>query len=500
MSKEIDDYINEQVAANRGTREQILQQFAKSDDAELTAYATNANKPKVEETKKTMMDLMTTPHPMLGISPADVALYGGGAALAWQAGKKLADISIQGIGNIGGQIGNAIFGKAGTSAPSPSASTQDLMATPNIEKPYPPDVQALIERSEANKAAKAADAMAKVSPLPAGMTPGIPTAQPNVSVNPTGAFTQPSGYSVATPTPVVQPSQFDPSRIGQPLQDPLAGRGFQTPQQEIGPRVPPTAVDTLAAGGTPTQIATQTAAQEIDALAPVAPPAELRTGTGKLAYAGTGPAPTVGKKGPQFKKEYASLADVPTGYALVPGGQYIDPLRNDLGQIEYTKAFTGREFPQTYEEAVAAGKDINRSLGRATREEAKAAGLPSAETTKGIAKTTTENKKLVKIIGKAGLAGALVSLADLALAKTPQEKAEAGIGLLGAVLPPGMDINAAGAGSTLSPEMLRRNQIAYENQFKLGSPYAQTPEAQAYRLRERAGAGRGIAPPSAYQR
>ena len=297
MSKEIDDYINEQVAANRGTREQILQQFAKSDDAELTAYATNANKPKVEETKKTMMELLTTPHPMLGISPADVALYGGGAALAWQAGKKLADISIQGIGNIGGQIGNAIFGKAGASAPSPSASTQDLMATPNIDKPYPPDVQALIERSEANKAAKAADAMAKVSPLPAGMTPGIPTAQPNVSVNPTGAFTQPSGYSVATPAPVVQPSQFDPSRIGQPLQDPLAGGGFQTPQQEIGPRVPPSAVDTLATGGTPTQIANQTAAQAIDEIRPVATSA--------------GVAPPEGMK-PQYKPKKGEIG--PGGY------------------------------------------------------------------------------------------------------------------------------------------------------------------------------------------
>lgn len=39
-----------------------------------------------------------------------------------------------------------------------------------------------------------------------------------------------------------------------------------------------------------------------------------------------------------------------------------------------------------------------------------------------------------------------------------------------------------------------------ENAYKLGSPYAQTEEAKKARLREKAGAGRGIAPPSAYMR
>ena len=230
----------------------------------------------------------------------------------------------------------------------------------------------------------------------------------------------------------------------------------------------------------------------VDQAGGVVPPAELRTGTGKIAYAGTGPEPTIGKKGPQFKKEYQSLEHVPQGYAFVPGAQYADPLRQDLGQFEYTKAFTGRDFPQTYEEAISTGKDINRSLGRATREEAKAAGLPKAETTKGIFKTTTENKKLVNIIGKAGMAGALVSLADLALAKTPQEKTNAGLGLLGAILPPGMDINAAGAPG------LPQSQV--NNSYLLGSPFAQTQAAKDFRNSQKVGAGRGIAPPSAYQR
>jgi hypothetical protein len=250
----------------------------------------------------------------------------------------------------------------------------------------------------------------------------------------------------------------------------------------------------IETGGDVGQALKTDVAKMVDQAAAVPPPAELRTGTGKIAYAGTGPAPTISNRTgqPQFKKEYPSLADVPQGYALVPGAQYIDPLRQDLGQTEYTKAFTGRDFPLTDAEARAQAKEINRSLGRATREEAKAAGLPYGEITPGITKRTTENKKLVKIIGKAGLSGALVSLADLALAKTPEEKANAGVGLLGAILPPGMDINEAGAPGVQQSQV---SQAAL-----LGSPYAQTEWAKTQRLRERAGAGRGIAPPSAYQR
>lgn len=372
-----------------------------------------------------------------------------------------------------------------------------------VEPPVPKGWEDILAKSEANAAAKAADAAAKANPLPAGVAAGVPGA-----INPMDKLTaQPAAYPLIQKPVVGSMPDGAPATIAPaPVSPEIAQAPQQTLKQAVDSGVDAgQALKSDLAGmvdeASRAPVAPPTVAPPTVA-APVAPvaPAELRTGTGKPAFAGQGPEPTMGKKGPQFKKEYQSLEAVPRGYAFVPGAQYIDPLRNDLGQAEYTKAFTGRDFPQTYEEAVATGKDINRSLGRATREEAKAAGLPPAETTEGIAKKTTENKKLVKIIGKAGLAGALVSLADLALAKTPEEKANAGMGLLGAILPPGMDINAAGAGSTLSPEVVRRNQILYENQFKLGSPYAQTPEAKAYSLREKAGAGRGIAPPSAYQR
>ena len=346
-----------------------------------------------------------------------------------------------------------------------------------IESPVPKGWEDIVAKSNANAVAKAAEAAAKANPLPIGASPGVPGA-----INPMDKLTaQPFAYPLIQ-KPVVG-SMPDGAPVSTVAPAPISPAIAQAPQQTLQ--------QSVQTGGDLGQALKTDVAGMVDQAGGVVPPAELRTGTGKIAYAGTGPEPTIGKKGPQFKKEYQSLEHIPQGYAFVPGAQYADPLRQDLGQFEYTKAFTGRDFPQTYEEAISTGKDINRSLGRATREEAKAAGLPKAETTKGIFKTTTENKKLVNIIGKAGMAGALVSLADLALAKTPQEKANAGLGLLGAILPPGMDINAAGTPGVPQQQV---SQSAL-----LGSPYAQTDWAKIERQRNKAGAGqgqRGVPPPN----
>ena len=250
----------------------------------------------------------------------------------------------------------------------------------------------------------------------------------------------------------------------------------------------------------PNSAVTDVVTDEIKSLMnePVAPPGELRTGTGKPALAGQGPAPKISKRTgqPQFKSEYASMQDVPTGYAVVPNAQYIDALRQDLGQAEFTKAFTGRDFPTDYEQAVATGKDINRSLGRATREQAKAAGLPYGEITPGIAQRTTSGKKMVNVGGKAGVAGALIALSDLAKADTAGQRGLAGANVLEAVLPPTMMIGGAGEGSSTVPSQ--------DTALLLGSPYAFSEAGKKFRQDQaytrKVGAGRGIAPPSAYRR
>jgi hypothetical protein len=228
--------------------------------------------------------------------------------------------------------------------------------------------------------------------------------------------------------------------------------------------------------------------------APVAPPQDLRTGTGKPAFAGMGPEAALNKKGePKFKPEYADINAVPRGYAFVPGAQYIDTPRQNIGQAEYTKAFTDRPFPLTNEQAIQESKDINKLLGRATRAENIAAGLPPAELTPGITKKTSAGTKPVRV---AGTVGALMAISDLAKAETPGQRGMAGAGLLEAVLPPGFMMSGAGQGSGAVPSMAQA--------MLLGSPYAQSPLAvkqrQALEYERKVGAGRGIAPPSAYQR
>jgi len=137
---------------------------------------------------------------------------------------------------------------------------------------------------------------------------------------------------------------------------------------------------------------------------------ELRTGTGKPAFAGSNPE---GK----IKATYPNIKSVPQGYAFIPDAKYIDVLRNDLGQAEYTKNLTGRPFPKEYSGpggAVELGKEINRSLGRETRAELLARGVPESQLPKPtpgiLEKTNAKGNKAVTI---GGIAGAIAALPNL---------------------------------------------------------------------------------------
>jgi hypothetical protein len=220
---------------------------------------------------------------------------------------------------------------------------------------------------------------------------------------------------------------------------------------------------------------------------PVAPPQDLRTGTGKPAFAGMGPEAALNKKGePKFKPDYADINQVPKGFAFVPGAQYIDTPRQNIGQVEYTKAFTERPFPLTNEQAIQESKDINKLLGRATRAETKAAGLPPAELTPGITKKTSAGTKPVRV---AGALGALIAIPDLAKADTGSQRAMAGANLLEAILPPGFMMSGAGQGSSNVP--------SFDQAVLLGSPYAQTEFAKKKRQEQEYSrkVNRAIAPP-----
>ena len=267
------------------------------------------------------------------------------------------------------------------------------------------------------------------------------------------------------------------------------------PMPTAGPNSPVTSIVT----DTVKEMIQETPAQP-EAAKPVAPPQELRTGTGKPAFAGMGPAVALNKKGqPKFKSEYADINAVPRDYAFVPGADKIDTLRNTLGQQAYTEAFTNRPFPSTNEMAMQQASEINRMLGRPTRAELIAAGLTPAANTPGITQLTNPPKgsglgtKTAKV---GGVLGALIAIPDLAKAETPGQRGMAGANLLEAILPPGFMMGGAGEGSGSVPSV--------DAAMLLGSPYAQSPLAVKRRQEQeyvrKVGAGRGIAPPSAYQR
>lgn len=236
---------------------------------------------------------------------------------------------------------------------------------------------------------------------------------------------------------------------------------------------------------TPDPIQTTATPVEKQAAVDVVKQQELKTGTGKPAIPGAAEPTT------RFKSMYGSAAEVPKTHAFVRGAQYIDVLRNDLGQPTYTEQFSKREFPQTYLESVEAGKNINRELNRPTREQLKAQGAALPEPTEGITQKAA-GKKLVKV---GGVAGALIALSDLAKAETTKEREQAiGNALLG-LLPPGMDVGEAGA-----PTLSREQRAKQEEIALLGSPFYNTQAAKNIRQAKKVGAGRGIAPPSAYQR
>jgi hypothetical protein len=144
---------------------------------------------------------------------------------------------------------------------------------------------------------------------------------------------------------------------------------------------------------------------------PFAGATELKTGTGKPAFEGANPE---GK----IKSSYPDIKSVPKGYAFIPDARYIDVLRNDLGQAEYTKNLTGRPFPTEYKgspaSAVEMGKEINRSLGRETRAELLAKGIPESQLPKptpGILEKT--NAKGSKTVTVGGIVGAIAALPNL---------------------------------------------------------------------------------------
>jgi len=148
---------------------------------------------------------------------------------------------------------------------------------------------------------------------------------------------------------------------------------------------------------------------------------------------------------------------------FVPGGQFMDIIRNATGQEAYTGNLKKYGYPETPQKGYETARSINESLGRATREEAKAAGAALGENTKAI----TQKVGGIKGVKVGGVVGALISLTDLAKADTLRQ----GLGNVAEGLMP-IGISP----SELATGKLTEKQLnAYKEAQKLGSPYRSVP-------------------------
>lgn len=210
------------------------------------------------------------------------------------------------------------------------------------------------------------------------------------------------------------------------------------------------------AAGTPEKKAVAEGRKQAAIVPPPSQPS-LMTGSGMPAYQGTGP------KGTKLSTNIPSLANLPEDKVFVPGGQYMDIIRNATGQEAYTENLKKYGYPVTPQQGYETGRKINESLGRLTREEAKATGAALGEPTKAI----TEKVNKIKMVKVGGVAGALISLTDLAKADTLRQ----GLGNVAEGLMP-MGI----APSELASGTLTEKQLnAYREAQKLGSPYRSVP-------------------------
>ena len=191
----------------------------------------------------------------------------------------------------------------------------------------------------------------------------------------------------------------------------------------------------------------------------VPPPAQpsLMTGSGMPAYQGTGP------KGTKLSTNIPSLALVPEDKVFVPGGQFMDIIRNATGQEAYTGNLKKYGYPETPQKGYETARSINESLGRAPREEAKAAGAALGDNTKAI----TQKVGGIKGVKVGGVLGALISLSDLAKADTLRQ----GVGNVAeGLMPIGISPSELASG-TLTEKQLN----AFREAQKLGSPYRSVP-------------------------
>ena len=335
-----------------------------------------------------------------------------------------------------------------------------------------------------------------------------------ITVNPAGAFTQPSGYAqpnTQAVAPNVAPTAVAPT-------DPLASRPnpYMTPSVEAG----------VQTGNTAQAIQT-VVAKEIDKTAGM-----YRDAQGNMVYPKE--MSSAARTGAEaFSKQYPDIAKTLEGkgqFAILGAGsgdnslfnsydsELMKRLRNEVNQGQMVGPdvnYTSRINPaiQAISPETALGKELADLKATQLANQSKGGtsgrlGIPATIGGEkgGLMKAPNQVRDIVKAGGPALL---LMAMADAAKAAQQGKYGEAAVRGLDVAtdtipvisqLKQGLSPTSAGEGSTLSPEKVQQ----LKNVNLLGSPYAQTVEAKKLREMEKyirkVGAGRGIAPPSAYMR
>lgn len=512
LERQANQYISEHVAGG-GKREDVLADWIKSDNPDLQKYAKSllvkdleppqAPTPSVPQSPS-YMDMAKDMAPVIGPAAGVATAVGVGSyLLGKKRGQGIAppssstepsafDLQRQQLelekmqAQIDTERARAArymqMSNQGQTLPTQAKFSEPTLPevvadTTSVKVPSPATVEAEVNEIDALKQ-RAADLNASLQGKPGSDVPGAIARNP-LPANPSifSSSVKAPGVVPQTGTATVQPSVETAVATGGNVNQAIQ----QTVAQEIDK--PVTLAPTPAPAPAP---APEPAKAKGKPVAPPAAPVELRTGSGFPAFAGTGEAVGDVKNWRAPKGGNIDFSKLPSDLVFVPNmGPGLNTARQTLGQegAQLLAQQLGAPWGADAETRQRLAEfNENRVGPPLTRDQRKAVKAPPLPNTSGINMKTG--------LKSAGVAGVVMSIADIAKAESAQQRQEAiGNALLG-LLSPTMAVNQAGApGVAMS-----------EDVYKLGSPYYQSEEAKRYRQGQQVGAGRGIAPPSAYQR
>jgi len=410
--------------------------------------------------------------------------------------------------------GKAIYDK--TSSALSGIKNRMINKGPDLSAPSPIGQQPVTEKPKSSFAQQFETTYGVPLSKAEALTGG-PITNPKDAAIIGGALKNQGGISVNNP---YQINPYTPSPIPFEL-DEYSKSGMITGQQPKAPILPTPSVQAGVQTGNTAQAVQSVVAQELDKATGVAPTLATfnRDANGNIEYP-KGMSPAARQGAEAFAQQYPDNAK-----ALATEGRFgilgagsgdnnlfnsygsdmMKRIRDEVNQGQMVGPYANYETKvnpaiKAISPETALGKELADLRASQTGGNFGPLGTPASIGGKkgGLIQGTNLVAKAVKAGGPAAL---LMSIADAANAATQGRYGEAAVRSadvatdyipMVAQLKQGLSPREAGAPGV--------SQQTIESSALLGSPYAQTEWAKNKRLKEKAGAGRGIAPPSAYMR